>query len=33
MVGEYLKELEMTEERGTGIPKMLREIEKMDFLN
>lgn len=27
-VGEFLKELEMTEGRGTGIPKMLREIEK-----
>ncbi len=26
-VGEFLKELEMTEGRGTGIPKMLREIE------
>ncbi len=25
-VGEFLKELEMTEGRGTGIPKMLREI-------
>jgi len=27
-VGEFLKELEMTEGRGTGIPKMLREIRK-----
>lgn len=27
-MGEFLKELEMTEGRGTGIPKMLREIEK-----
>ena len=27
-VGEILKELEMTEGRGTGIPKMLREIRK-----
>ncbi len=27
-VGEFLKELEMTEGRGTGIPKMLREIKK-----
>jgi ATP-dependent DNA helicase RecG len=27
-VGEFLKELEMTEGRGTGTPKMLREIEK-----
>jgi ATP-dependent DNA helicase RecG len=27
-VGEFLKELEMTEGRGTGIPKMLLEIEK-----
>ena len=27
-VGEFLKELEMTEGRGTCIPKMLREIEK-----
>ncbi|MBW1819429.1 MAG: transcriptional regulator, partial [Deltaproteobacteria bacterium] len=27
-VGEFLKELEMTEGRGTGIPKILREIEK-----
>ena len=27
-VGEFLKELEMTEGRGTGIPKMLREISK-----
>ena len=27
-VGEFLKELEMIEGRGTGIPKMLREIEK-----
>jgi ATP-dependent DNA helicase RecG len=27
-VGEFLKELEMTEGRGTGIPKMLREIDK-----
>jgi len=27
-VGEILKELEMTEGRGTGIPKMLREISK-----
>jgi len=26
-VGEFLKELEMTEGRGTGIPKMLRAIE------
>ncbi len=27
-VGEFLKELEMTEGRGTGIPKILREIRK-----
>jgi len=27
-VGEFLKELEMTEGRGTGIPKILREIKK-----
>jgi ATP-dependent DNA helicase RecG len=27
-VGEFLKELDMTEGRGTGIPKMLREIKK-----
>ncbi len=27
-VGEFLKELEMTEGRGTGIPKMLHEIKK-----
>lgn len=27
-VGEFLKELEMTEGRGTGIPKMLHAIEK-----
>lgn len=27
-VGEFLKEFEMTEGRGTGIPKMLRELRK-----
>ena len=27
-VGEFLKELDMTEGRGTGIPKILREIRK-----
>ncbi|MCF8130750.1 MAG: putative DNA binding domain-containing protein [Deltaproteobacteria bacterium] len=27
-VGEFLKELEMTEGRGTGIPKIMREIQK-----
>ena len=27
-VGEFLKELEMTEGRGTGIPKILLEIQK-----
>ena len=27
-VGEFLKELDMTEGRGTGIPKILREIKK-----
>jgi ATP-dependent DNA helicase RecG len=27
-VGEFLKELEMTEGRGTGIPKILREIKR-----
>jgi ATP-dependent DNA helicase RecG len=27
-VGEFLKELEMTEGRGTGIPRMLRELKK-----
>lgn len=27
-VGEFLKELDITEGRGTGIPKILREIKK-----
>lgn len=27
-IGEFLKELEMTEGRGTGIPKIMREIKK-----
>ncbi|MFH1940436.1 MAG: ATP-binding protein, partial [bacterium] len=29
-IGEFLKELDMTEGRGTGIPKILQAIEKND---